>query len=56
MSSATATKTAKTPYQLRLGLVVHALEQKKLKLDADATTALATQILHDLDHVPERIR
>jgi hypothetical protein len=44
-----------SPYESRLDLVVRIIEKDK-KMGSKAASALAVDILHALDHIPEKIR
>ena len=51
----TATPPYASPYTRRLELVVTTIQQHE-KLNDQAASALAVQVLHALDHIPETVR
>ncbi|HEY1970540.1 MAG TPA: DUF6307 family protein [Pseudonocardia sp.] len=48
-------KLFRSPYESRLDLVVKIIAKEK-KIGEKAASSLAVDILHALDHIPEKIR
>jgi len=44
-----------SPYHQRIQMVVETIQRHE-KLSDEAASALAVQVLHTLDHIPERVR